>query len=274
MFKFKFLKYNEAGDGDGSAGAPPAKNETPPPAQKDAPNTPPPQEGGNTDEFGYAKAPADDKSGEKGDGEKKEGAKTPSKDDEKIPEDAVAGYGDKAPEVPDAGKQDDPPKKKEDDGLGYELEVKDLDEKEVQAIKDLAKEMKLTKEQAQTFVEIKKKELVDMKASQDAYEKQVQVEVTKQKAAWHNELKTDPDFGGEKFAHSVAKVEKFISEFMTDTKKVLTERKSMLPPYVMKDILRAANKFYDTEKLVTGSGASDRNSSKEEKEVSPLDFYT
>lgn len=274
MLKFQFLKYNEAGDGDGT-GAPANKDETTPPAQKDPPSDPPPKKDGDTDEYGYAKIPEANKSGEEGAGEKKEGEKPSEKTKEEEKPEPVSGYSDEPPKTPDAGKQDDPPPKADEkkvEGLEFDLDIKDLDQPSVEILNKFFKEHKLSKEQAQALVDIRKAEVAANSKADNDYIEQQKAAVIKQKQDWHSELKKDPNFGGENFAKSINRVDKFLNEMMGDTKKVLTERKSMLPPYVMKDLLRVANLVYDTDKFVNGNKVNEE--SKETKEVSPLDYYT
>lgn len=275
MFRQNFLKYNEAGDGGAGAAnnTPPPNNENDP--SKKPPNDPPPQDDG----LGFYNQSKDDKGGEANPGGKKEGEATPPKDekkDETKPEDQVSGYGAEPPkdgakdEKPSEPPKQDPPK---DEGLGYELDLKEVEKSTAEALLKIAKEQKLSKEQAEAFVQFKKQEIKAQADADAKYEEEYKAAQIKQKQDWYNELKNDADFGKDKFNHSVARVEKFISEMMPDTKKVLTERRSMLPPYVMKDILRTANKFYDNGKFVQGEQPAAAAAAKEKEADDPLAFY-
>ncbi|MFM6930412.1 MAG: hypothetical protein ACKOX6_18255, partial [Bdellovibrio sp.] len=93
------------------------------------------------------------------------------------------------------------------------------------------------------------------------------------KANWHKELKNDPKFGGENFARNVHKVDKLLNEFAPEMKKNLTERKAMLPPIVMRDMLRIAEAIYSTEPLVHGDSKSPSKPDSADKN-DPLAFYT
>ena len=98
---------------------------------------------------------------------------------------------------------------------------------------------------------------VEVKALEQSISEQNKLAEQKRKetrAAWDKELRNDPKFGGDKFLHNVTRIEKLMTEFMPETKKVLTENKSMLPPYVMRDLARIAEQLSGGEKLVTGDG--------------------
>src|SRR5690606_22788749 len=93
---------------------------------------------------------------------------------------------------------------------------------------------KMTKEQIQAYVKFTKEDVASFN--------QKQAEALKvQRESWVNELKTDASFGGENFTKNVDKVEKVLAKYMPETKKMLTERKGMLPPTLMKDLLKIAN---------------------------------
>lgn len=250
------LKYNEAGEKD--AGAPPASD-------KDKPqdSTPPKEDGDSFDEFGYKKTPEDKKEGEKNE-------KPPEKPTEEKKIDPATGYGEKPPEAPPS----EPPKKDEPKvELEYELDLKDLPEGEDIKVKEFAKENKLSKEAAQAFANFRKLQEKSFKDAALQF-KQDQEKATKEiKSKWDKELREDKTFGGDKFAHSVMQVEKVLEQFMPETKKVLTERKSMLPPYVMRDLSKLADHlFQQHEKLVTGEPPR-KTEAPVEDEYEHLKFY-
>ncbi|MFM6930131.1 MAG: hypothetical protein ACKOX6_16795, partial [Bdellovibrio sp.] len=167
MLKNLMLRMNAAKEGaDGSA----TGYETPPPAETPPASSTPPKEAGNTDEFGYETNPPSDQSGKEGDGKKeagKEGTAAPAAKEEQP--DSVSGYDEDPakvdpPAAPTDDKKTEEPKK--EDGLGYELETKDLDPKEAEKIINLAKTHKLSEEAAKAVLEMKKSEIADAKKAE------------------------------------------------------------------------------------------------------------
>jgi hypothetical protein len=111
-------------------------------------------------------------------------------------------------------------------------------------IAKFALDNKLTKAQLEAYVKVTKDEReLTIKAQEAA----VQI----QRKAWKEELVKDPEFGGEHFDKNVDRVEKLLNN-MPNTKKILTERGTMLPPYIMKDFLALAKLLNPTTKMVTG----------------------
>lgn len=249
----------EATGYDTGGGAPGDKVQTPP--------TPPTEK--EVDDFGYE---IEKKAADPATPPKKEDPATPPKD-----VDAVTGY-DKPP-APEE-KVDPPatppatPDPKEKDKGAEEFEVKepgDLLPVEVQELKDFVKKHKVSKEVAEALVESKKQEVKKLKELVNQRTDAAKKEIEKTRRDWHNELKNDPTFGGEKFAHNVKLADKVINEYMPNVKKMLTERKTMLPPYVMRDLVTLADHLYETEKLVHGDPIVNKPSDKEEDD--PLAYY-
>ncbi len=186
-------------------------------------------------------------------------------------------------ETPATGYGDEPPKVEED--LEPVIEEKALEpdtidkalgegipKDEVAKIKEFAKANEMTEKQIKAYGELRRSEL---KSAQEAYDKAVKEDEKaqlKQRADWHNELKNDPVFGGEKFTKNVAKVEKVVQDFFPEFKKRLTESKGMMPPYLMRDLAKLADQVYKTEKLVTGDPPPAKVEDKEEKN-NPYAFY-
>ena len=85
-------------------------------------------------------------------------------------------------------------------------------------------------------------------------------------------MKNDPALGGEKFEHNVMQAEKVLEEFMRATKTMLTERGSMLPPYVMRDLARLAEHLYAAPVFNSGEPPAPPPEPKEENN-DPLAFY-
>lgn len=177
-------------------------------------------------------------------------------------------------------KADAPPAKPEDDQTGYtkpieepakvdppvdpakvdppaELTEEEKNKKELsEAIKDLgtgydkdkiikfAVDNKLNKAQLEAYVNYNKAEdaaaVKKMNDAKDAQRKQ-----------WKVELENDPEFGGEHFDKNVASVNKVLNS-MPNTKKVLTEKGSMLPPYIMRDLLGLSKTLNPTTPFVGG----------------------
>lgn len=245
---------------------------TPPPAAQAAAPAKVEEAGSDIDELGYAivKA-APEGSKEIAAADKKAEAKVDAGKETKI-EETVAGYGVeiKAEEVAAPVKEE--PTKVE---LGYELDAKDLDPKEALKIAEYAKKFSLPKEAAQALVDSKK---ADLKFQADvAVETQrlVAAEKAQVKANWYKELKSDPAFGGEKFEQNIKIVDKVLLDYMPGTKEVLTKNKSMLPPYVMRDLANLAGHLFGTEKLVNGGASNaDKENENKIKEDDPLSFYT
>lgn len=259
------------------------KSATPPPATP----TPPVQKAGETtvDDYGYEipksqQGNADKKADPAAKSEQQEAAGGDENDEVKEP---VSGYNEK--EIIAAAKEE-PAKKEEEkkeppkslkEELGYELAVpdaKELPKEDSQKIVDLAKAHKLPKEATEALLAQKKSEyqsfLSAQKESQEAYKKAV----TEQKASWYKELQNDPEFGGEKLNKSLNRAEKVLQDFFPNTKKELTARKSMLPPYVMRDLAKAYEHLYRPEKFTQGDKISDDKKNDDKEENNPLDFYT
>lgn len=231
---------------------------TPPPAAA-APQEP------QLDEYGYVKdpslpaAPAEAK------------PETPAEEVVEEIKDPVSGYTKEAPPEPEPEPEAPPPPEPEVK-LEYELDGKGLDVKEVNKFKEFALKHKLPKEAAQELLDQKSAEVkaaekiaADNKAAQ---EKAVQAV----KSNWHKELLNHPTFGGDKFDKNIMMAEKVLAEFLPETRKALTERKSMLPPYVMRDLAQLAAKLYRPEKMIQGD-AIHAEKPVENKEDDHLAFY-
>lgn len=183
-----------------------------------------------------------------GDDKSKQTTTTESKED-------VTGYtGDKS---------EDKTQTKTEEDKHLELDLKGLEETKVADIKEFAKTHGLTKEQAQAMVDKLKSDEDAKVAATETYK----TEEAKVFQKWENELKNDPDFGGENFAHSVHNVNKLIREELPGIKNLLTTSGKRLPPSIMKDLNNVARKLYGETELVQG----DKTSAKDT--WNPLDFY-
>lgn len=259
-------------DSDTKGGGAPESKEEP---KKDLPkdDTKSKEEGDiEYDDLGYAK-PKDDKT--------PESKKEPKKDESKKEPDAT-GY------------EKEPPKEKEEDSTGYsedddkdeagdddkkpkedpedlKLDTGDLVEDEIKQIKEFAKKHKITKEVAQALVDAKKAEVQSLKAEMKKHEKLQQAKIIETKRGWRKELMEDSTFGGENFDKNILKANKVVQEFLPNTKKMLTEKGSMLPPYVMRDLVKLADHLYATENMVAGDPSVPKKTENETED--PLDFY-
>ena len=169
---------------------------------------------------------------------------------EPVVENPATGYDDKNKVEPAAEPKAEPktepvtePKtedeiKKEFDGL-----LTDFSDKEV--ILDFAIKQKLTKEQVEAYVSLRKEEDARLIAKFDN-------DKIEARSKWSNELKEDKDFGGDDFDKNINRVEKVLENFMPNTKKVLTDTKGMLPPYIMRDLLSLSKTLNPTISLVSG----------------------
>lgn len=235
-----------------------------------------PKEDDGLDDLGYEKPKQEMKDGKES---KESSEKSSQKDDEKELLDQkiepASGYEKEPPK--DAGSKE--PEKKEESAAAPtkddEFAVKDpgdLLPEEINIIKDFVKKFKVSKEVGQGLVEIKKQEVAKLQAAMKEHEQKKIQETLKVKRGWYEELKADATFGGEKFDFNVKRVDKVIQDFMPNLKKMLTESKGMLPPYVMKDLAKLSNHLYSSENLVEGNPSKMEKESKA-KEDDPLAFY-
>lgn len=253
--------------GDAGGGAPPKDQQD---SKADASQVK--AQGDQYDDFGYKILPKPE-----GDKDSKAGEKEEAKPEEKLEDikDPASGYGVKALEEP----KEDPVSKIDqpatvDENKPADIDVKGLDDKEAEKLKEFAKTNSLSKEQAQKLVDLRKSEFAQSKQAQIDAQKQQEREVAKLKAGWDKELRADPSFGGAHFEKSLVKVEKVLNQFMPGTKKILTEGKITLHPGIMRDLAKIADIMYRPENLVNGEASGARSDKKsEEKESSPLDFY-
>jgi len=216
------------------------KNSTP--DLKDTPAAPPADNtNSNLDEFGYEKTTpkTDDKAPVQTEPKTSEPAAeddVPTGYDDK---DASTGYDkdttpktdDKAPVENDKTKEPSP----------EEAAKKELEEVLKDAPKNVSKDKilefatkhKMTKEQVADYVGL-------MKEDNERAIKEREAQLSETRKGWKEELYNDPNFGAasnETFDKSVFEARKVLNKFMPNMKKVLTERGTMLPPYVMKDLL-------------------------------------
>lgn len=117
-----------------------------------------------------------------------------------------------------------------------------------EGITKFALEHKLNADQVKAWVTFQAAE--DEKALKAHNEK-----IVAQREKWKKDLMADPEFIGEKgdqFDKSILKVNQLL-ESMPNTKKMLTDSKGMLPPYLMKDFLALARRLNPTHKFEGGN---------------------
>ena len=126
-------------------------------------------------------------------------------------------------------------------------EISDNYDKET--IGKFAEDNKLTKDQVKAYVELTKQEdAANLKSAEDAK--------VKQRSDWGKELREDSTFGGDDFNKNVERVEKVLENYLPNMKKALTDRGSMLPPYIMRDLLSLSKTLNPTTTLVSGTAST------------------
>ncbi len=142
----------------------------------------------------------------------------------------------------------------------------------VKEVKDFATANKLTKEATEQYAKVIKQQstlIEDYKANE---QKQIAQARETQKADWYNKLKTDKDFGGDLFQTNLKRVDTILEKFMPETKNMLTSRKAMLPPEVMRDLHKMHQVLLGSETtIVNGNSAVDALLSDDEKFIK--DYY-
>lgn len=269
IFLNEEVKPGEAGAGGSGYSAEPVK-----PTEPAAPatgTTPVEPAGDQYDQYGYKVVKAQEGVDDK------EGKPEPKPESEKPPEEKIetpgTGYdAEKPPEEPKP--VEEKPDEKPDDKavLGFELNFEGLPDEEKTKIIELAKGAKDPKELLDRYIAFRKTEIVEQAKLNAQAEETHKQNVTKVRSTWHKELKEDPNFGGDKFASNIHRAEKVLNDVMPETKKELTKRGSMLPPYVMRDLAKLADRLYSTPKLMQGDPPSPI-ADKEKEEIDPLDFY-
>lgn len=166
---------------------------------------------------------------------------------------SATGYG--APEevIPPVEPVEPPVEKKPEDMTDEEKAVKEIkdsvavlsDKFDKNKIEKFAIDNKLSKAQIDAYVILTKAEEAKVIADQAAAK-------VKYRNDSINELKADPDFGGENFIKNVDRVDKLLENNMPNVKKMLTEKGGVLPPYLMKDLLSLSKALNPIAPLVIG----------------------
>ena len=271
------LKMDKVNEGGGAAGGMPTPDSVKPAAEQPPTATPPPAEApGNEPDhnFGYEKTPA------AAEPPKEEGA--PSKTGDTPPETPVTkiseikepgtGYGEEPPKVeevpPAAPKPGEAPPAPDE----YDKVLGHIPKENAAEIKAFAIENKVSPEIAKKWADKAAEAIKAQELHAANMERQAEQQKNAQRKAWHDELKADPTFGGASFQSNVVRAEKVLAEFMPETKKFLTERKSMLPPYVMRDLAKMSAHLYATDRLNPGEPIVKAETEKDIDRVK--DFYS
>lgn len=155
------------------------------------------------------------------------------------------GYSEPVEEKPEETKpaEEQTEEEKSAEELKKEIEstLGDLPEFDRNRLTEFAVKNKMTKEQAEAYAEIVRSDI-----------KETENNVKNQRSEWKKELVDDPTFGGDNFDQNIHRVEKLLENHLPNTKKVLTDRGSMMPPYIMKDLLGIAKALNPTTELVSG----------------------
>jgi hypothetical protein len=242
----KMLILEQLSEGAAGGGAPAVESKPAVVPVIPAVSAAPEGEGDNYDELGYEKVQATE-----GDKTPVAAAKPVEKKPEEKPIEPASGYGLK-PAVVKEEPVVTPPVAPVKIELGYEVKTEGLPVEEANKILTYAKKHGVTKEAAQEMLDDRKAELTSRANEKVEFQKNVEKQAAKTRDDWEQELKTDPKFGGENFVSNVHKAEKVLQQNMPNTKKMLTERGTKLPPYVMRDLLAMYDLLYGTEKLTLG----------------------
>lgn len=142
----------------------------------------------------------------------------------------------------------------------------------IKEVKDFATANKLSKEAADQYAKVIKQQatlIEDYKANE---QKQIEAAREKQRSDWYNGLKADKDFGGDLFQTNLKRVDTILEKFMPETKNMLTSRKAMLPPEVMKDLHKLHQVLLGSETTIVNAN-SNANAALSDDEKFLKDYY-
>lgn len=140
--------------------------------------------------------------------------------------------------------------------LGYDLDLRDLDEPTVNIVTEFAAQHKLSKDAAQAMVQLRRDEAAaELQANKQAKEEFL-AKRTETREGWFKQLKTDADFGGEAIWHNMKKVDSLLDNHLPSVKNMLTKNGGVLPPDIMFDLFKISKLLGANEKFVGGSGES------------------
>lgn len=275
MLFIKNLKLDKVNEGGGAGGMPLPPTVKSAAEQPPAEATPPAETpGAETDHnFGYEPTPPADTPAKKEGEAPKAGDTPPETPVTKISEvkDPGTGYREEPPKV-DATPPVVPPVTPPAEPDEFDKALSDIPKADAAEIKAFATENKIPVEVAKKWGEKVKANVAAVQAQRANMERQAEQEKITQRKSWHDELKADPKFGGEKFQTNIVRAERVLADFGPDLKKQLTEGKGMLPPNVMRMLASLADKLYATDKL--NPGEPPVAAAPEEKGDPIKDFYS
>jgi hypothetical protein len=185
------------------------------------------------------------------------------------PPENVTGYGDTPPPpTPPPATPPTPPANAE---VPLELDLRGLPEEapSVKYVRERAKTLGLSKEQAQKLLDAEKVDTDNYAKAQDKLRLDRENERKTIHANWEKELRDDPTFGGANFAQNVHEVNQLISNHLPSVKNRLTTTKERLEPSLMRDLSNVAKLLKQEGKVVNGGAAGGQP-----EKHSPLDFYS
>lgn len=255
-WKRKLDQAPSEGSPGGNGSEPKAGSQPPQSANPPAPQTE--GDGGDFDEFGYRKTPAA-AANQAGKADQKPQQDPPTKPAATPPADggvkgpSSTGYNDVDPETPPAAAAKPPestpptetPPAPADE---VKVDVTGLSPEVAKEVQTFAKTHKLSAEQAKALADLRRAEV----AGHEQAVNEAKAAAERQKANWNQELRNDPEFGRTNFKANVDRVDKLLEEFCPELKNRLTESKGMLPPYIMKGLMRVAQNVYSTANFTGG----------------------
>lgn len=266
--QYRLMDENKENGGGGGTGYEAGKSEAATATSGSTESTGAESEG-DTDDLGYAvvkEKPAAPENKEGTSDDKSKPAETAK------PKEVTPGTGYSAE---GASTETPPPKTEittEDEASKLEFEVKaeGIPDAELKEIKTFAKANKLSKEQTQAYLDLRKSALLTGAKAQEDAKIAAENARKQQRSQWHQELVNDPAWKGEKFGENLKVAERVLDEHFPQLKKSLTERGGMLPPYHMRELVKLGELLYKTENLVEGQAPDGANKSSEDD---ALDFY-
>lgn len=155
-----------------------------------------------------------------------------------------------------------------------EFDETGLSPEAIKEIKDFAAANKLSKEATEQYAKVIKGQAGLIENFKKEQEKIVNDARLKQRNEWYNQLKSDKDFGGDQFEANIKRVDTILEKFMPNTKNMLTSRKAMLPPDVMKDLHGLFKVLLGSDdKFVNGNTTADADAGLNEDEKFLKNYY-
>ena len=235
-------------------------------------------------DFGYDEdAPADQgkppEDSKTADSKGSDATKEKSADTEKTAEgtDGGSGYGVDDP-APEESKKVEPvkpeaaPATTKVEGLDFEIKTEGLQKATAEKAVEFVKTHKLSKEQADAFLDLRRSEAAQEAAAEVKWQEEAKAAVVKQRADWTKQLRDDPEFGGQNYKNNIHQVDKLLSEHLPGVKNTLTASKGMLNPVVMKDLAKLAAALYKAPAFPQGN-APKKESEGENNPDAHLTFY-